>query len=301
MSHGNSKSAVLMALGSNATIAISKFVAAFWTSSGAMMAEAIHSSADCLNQIFLLIGMKRAEMPDCKQHPLGHGREVFFWSLMVAMLLFFVGGAYSIMEGYHRLMNPEPLEHATIAVVILVIAVILEGLSLKGALKALKPERGNDSLFAWAKKTKDTNLLIVTGEDIAALAGLILALVAVGLTVLTGNPMFDALGSMVIGGLLVAMAVTLTKELHSLSIGESAGDAYDEVVRSVCRNHGFEPLNISSIVHGPEVMLAVKANPLNAETLSVSQLIANVNATEAAIKVALPQTDRIFFELDNKD
>lgn len=297
MSH-SSKSAVFTALASNGAIALGKFGAAFWTNSGSMLAEAIHSSADCLNQILILIGMKRSEKPATKHNPLGHGKEIFFWSLLVAMLLFFVGGAYSIMEGFHRIMHPEPMENALLAAGILLFAVILEWKSFASALGALKAERGSDSLIQWAKKTKDTGLLIVTGEDAAALLGLVFALIAVGLTAITGNPIYDAVGSVVIGGLLIAMAVGLTNEIRSLIIGESAGDTVENKIREICGLNGFEVLNLITIQYGHKVMVAIKAKPVELKGMSGVELISQINRTEAAIKQALPQVGWNFFEPD---
>ncbi|HET8688259.1 MAG TPA: cation diffusion facilitator family transporter [Methanosarcina sp.] len=299
MSHSESKSAVLLSLGANAAVAVSKFGAAGWTGSGSMLAEAIHSSADCLNQIFLLVGMKRSDAPACKDHPLGHGKEIFFWSMLVAMLLFFVGGVYSIMEGTHRVLHPEPIEHAGIAVGILFFAVVLEWKSLAAALQALKSERGSDTLMQWVRKTKNTDLLIVTGENTAALAGLAIALVAIGASLITGNPVYDAIGSIAVGLLLVGVAFVLTKEIHSLLIGEHAGDEYDSTVRKVCAENGFNVLNIISIANGNKVMLAVKAVPVNTSGMSADDLINLVNQTEAAIKKVLPKTGWIFFEPDH--
>ena len=203
MSHTNSSSAIFYAFAANLIIALAKTGAALWTGSGALIAEAIHSFADCGNQILLYIGMKRAAKTATLKHPMGYGRESYIWSMMVALILFSVGGIFSVYEGWERYHAPQAVENAQLALIILGIAVIMEVLSLKGALNALKAERGNRSFWQWFKETHSSELMVVTGEDIAALAGLVIALVMLGLTMLTGNPLFDAIGSMLIGLLLI--------------------------------------------------------------------------------------------------
>src|SRR6201747_2547820 len=194
-----SPKAIFYALAANLGIAVCKFAAAAFTSSGAMFAEAIHSTADCGNQILLLFGLKQAREPASPLHPLGAGRAIYFYSLIVALLLFFVGGAFSVYEGVHRVMVQEPLSHAFVAIGVLGISVVLETLSLMGALREIRKNNPGKSMWRWFRETRESELLVVAGEDIAALAGLAIAFVAVVLTVITGNPLFDALGSIGIG------------------------------------------------------------------------------------------------------
>ncbi len=199
MSQNNSTKAVLYAFSANLGIAVAKTGAAVWTGSGSMLAEAIHSYADCGNQILLLIGMKRSVKEATQKHPMGFERETYIWSMMVAIILFSVGGVFAVYEGWERYLNPHTIENAKIALMVLAVAVVMEGFSLKGALDAMAEEKGDKSLWQWFKHTHSSELMVVTGEDIAALLGLVIALVTLGLAVWTGNTAFDAIGSILIG------------------------------------------------------------------------------------------------------
>lgn len=298
MSHSNSSKAIFYAFVANLGIAVAKTGAAVWTGSGSMLAEAIHSFADCGNQVLLFIGMKRSEKLATRKHPMGFERESYIWSMMVAITLFSVGGLFSIYEGWLRFSEPHAVENAKIALVILLIAVFMEALSLKGALTAMKAERGSRSLWQWFKETPSSELMVVTGEDIAALAGLIIAMLTLGMTLWSGNPAYDAMGSMLIGLLLVIVAALVGKEVHSLLIGESA----EELRSNVEQYLAAEPtvirvLNIWAINHGNSVMLAIKAE-FDPE-LKVGQAVASINVMELRIKEMYPRVKWIFFELDN--
>ena len=211
MSHGSNGSvrAILYALGANFGIAVAKFVAAAWTGSGSMLAEAIHSTADCFNQLLLLLGMRQAKRPESEEHPLGHHRVVYFWSMIVALLLFFMGGAFSVYEGIERLLHPQPLKHAAVAMVVLGVAVVLEAFSLWGAMKIIRGQAAGKPFLRWFRETRQSELMVVAGEDIAALGGLVLAFIAVLLAMWTGNPLFDSLGSIAVGVLLVVVAIAI--------------------------------------------------------------------------------------------
>jgi len=202
MSANNSTKAVLYAFSANLGIAVAKTGAALWTGSGSLLAEAIHSYADCGNQVLLLVGMKRSVREATQKHPMGYERESYIWSMMVAFVLFSVGGVFAVYEGVDHLIHAHKVENANIALIVLLVSVLLEGFSLKGALSAMAEERGERSLWQWFKETHSGELMVVTGEDIAALVGLVIALICLGLTVLTGNTVFDAVGSMLIGGLV---------------------------------------------------------------------------------------------------
>jgi cation diffusion facilitator family transporter len=191
--------AIFMALGANALIAVCKFGAAAFTGSGAMLAEAIHSLADCLNQLLLLWGMRQAQDPVSELHPLGAGRVSYFYSMLVALLLFFVGGAFSVYEGIHRLLHHEPLSYPYVAIAVLVVSICLEGASLMGAIKQIRQRHATKPLWRWFRETRESELLVVAGEDTAALAGLAIALIAIVCSMVTGSPVYDACGYIGIG------------------------------------------------------------------------------------------------------
>jgi cation diffusion facilitator family transporter len=218
MSKSNSTKAVFAALTGNALITLLKFIAAFFTKSTSMMAEAIHSSADCLNQIFLLVGNKRTNKDNDENHPFGYGREEFFWAFMVAILLFFGGAAFSIYEGIEKLSHPEPIKHFWWAISVLGISVLIEAKSFKIAYDEMKKTSGK-GLLKSVKDSIDINLVVIILEDAAALLGLSVALVCTILSLI--NPIFDALGSIAIGIILCYVSYSLVNELRKLIIGES--------------------------------------------------------------------------------
>jgi cation diffusion facilitator family transporter len=300
MSGINSTKAVLYAFAANLGIALAKTGAAVWTGSGSMLAEAIHSYADCGNQVLLLIGMKRSGKEATPKHPMGYGRESYIWSMMVAFILFSVGGVFAVHEGWDRYLHSHAIENANIALLVLLIAVVMEAISLKGALTAMKEEKGNQTVWQWFKSTHSSELMVVTGEDIAALLGLVIALVTLGLAVLTGNTAFDAFGSMLIGLLLIIVAAVVGAEVHSLLIGESAEDiranvqSYLEEQPCVVR-----VLNIWAINHGNSVMLSIKAELT--PDMTVLTAVNEINAMEWQIKQAHNRVKWIFFEIDNDD
>ncbi len=300
MSQNNSTKAVLYAFTANLGIALAKTGAAVWTGSGSMLAEAIHSYADCGNQVLLLIGMKRSGKEATQKHPMGYERESYIWSMMVAFILFSVGGVFAVHEGWDRFIHPHEIENANIALLVLVVAVGMEAFSLKGALSAMAEEKGDKSLWQWFKQTHSSELMVVTGEDIAALVGLVIALVTLGLAVLTGNTAFDAVGSMLIGLLLIVVAGVVGTEVHSLLIGESADDirggvqGYLEAQPCVLR-----VFNIWAINHGNSVMVSIKAE-LKPE-MTVLNAVNEINAMERQIKQTHSRVKWIFFEIDNDD
>ena len=221
--------AILYAFAANLGIAAAKTGAAFWTGSSSLLAEAIHSFADCGNQVLLFIGMKRSEKEATRKHPMGFGRESYIWSMMVAFILFSVGGIFSIHEGWQRYTHPHTVENEGVALLVLLIALGLEAFSLTGALAAMQQEKGTRSLWQWFKETQSSELMVVTGEDVAALAGLGVALVMLSLTMITGNTAYDAAGSILIGFLLITVAIVVGTEVHSLLLGEAAVDISDNV------------------------------------------------------------------------
>ena len=291
--------AILYALGANAGIALAKGAAAMWTGSGAMLAETIHSVADCGNQVLLLIGIKRSARPATTHHPLGEGRAMYFWSMMVALLLFSVGGLFSAYEGVHRLLHPEPVKDPWIAVGVLVVSIALEAGSLWGALKIIRARQGTRTFWQWFQATRQSELMVVAGEDIAALGGLAFALVALLLAIATGNPIFDALGSLVIGLLLIIVAMLLVREVKSMIIGESADPlVHAEIEQFIAaRAEVAEIYNLITLQWGEYIVVAVKARMQ--EIGDVAALIRDINACEAALKQKFPAVRWMFFEPDD--
>ena len=292
--------AILYAFAANLSIAAAKTGAAFWTGSGSLLAEAIHSYADCGNQVLLFIGMKRSEKEATRKHPMGFGRESYIWSMMVAFILFSVGGVFSIHEGWQRYIDPHSVENEGVAVLVLLIALGLEYFSLKGALAAMQQEKGTHSLWQWFKETQSSELMVVTGEDLAALAGLGIALVMLGLTMVTGNTVYDAAGSILIGFLLITVAVVVGTEVHSLLLGEAAEDISDNVQHYLeSQPCVLKVLNVWAINHGNNVMVTIKAE-LQPD-MTVMSAVDEINAMERQIKKTHARIKWIFFEIDNAD
>lgn len=290
--------AIFYALGANGGIAIAKFSAALFTGSGAMLAEAIHSLADCANQVFLLIGMKQAKRPVDDGHPMGYGRVVYFWAMMVALLLFFVGGAFSVMEGIDHLRHPEPIKSVTIALIVLGVSVLLEAFSLYGAMKEINRIANGKKFFAWFRETRQSELMVVAGEDIAALAGLAVAFVAVSATALTGNPMWDALGSITVGVLLMVVALFVTREVKAMITGESAAPDVRQAILAHIEAHPAvdSVINLITLQWGEQLMVAVQAKMHRQD--SDLALVDAINAVEATIQSRWPQAKWVFFEPD---
>lgn len=293
------KKAIYYALAANAGIALTKTAAALVTGSTSMTAEAIHSYADCGNQILLLLGMKKAAAPASELHPLGYGKVSYFWSFLVALLLFSVGGLVSVYEGSHKLLHPEPLQYPWIAIAVLGIGAALESFSLYGALKEVKGYRGTRSLYRWFRETRQSELMVVIGEDIAALMGLTVALVFVSLSLITGNAIFDAVGSIVIGVLLIAIALMITLEIKSLIIGESADDAFKSALKAFFAKKypNIEILNLITQHHGRDIVLAIKAR-FRRWPKTARRLVDDINGAEKAIRSEFSEVRFIFFEPD---
>ena len=302
MSAGNEGSvrAILYALGANFGIAVSKFGAAWWTNSGSMLAEAIHSTADCVNQLLLLLGMKEAKRPESADHPLGHHRVTYFWSMIVALLLFFMGGAFSVYEGIERLRHPHPLENGLVALAVLGVAVVLEAFSLAGAMREIRKTADGKDFLRWFRETRESELMVVAGEDIAALAGLTFAFIAVAAALATGNPLWDAAGTIGVGIVLMVIAVLVMIEVKALIVGESAAPEQREAVQRfvAAQPEVAEVLNVITLAWGDKVVIAVKARMAEAEAISGAELVDRINAVEARMQAEFPQAKWVFFEPD---
>jgi cation diffusion facilitator family transporter len=290
--------AVLYALGANFGIFVAKSVAAAITGSSSMLAEAIHSLADCGNQGLLLLGMHQARRPPSREHPLGYGNVVYFWAFLVSVLLFTVGGVFSIYEGAHKLSTPAPLAWPGVAVAVLLVAVVLESFSLLGCVREIRKVSHGRSLWRFFRESRNTELIVVLAEDIAALLGLTLALVAVALTFITGNPAFDAAGSIAVGVLLIAVAVLLAVEIKALITGQSAEPLLRAGIHAFLagRPEVAEVLSLLTLQMGDGIMVAVKARM---DASSARALVDAINRVESDLRGTFPEVRWIFFEPDD--
>jgi cation diffusion facilitator family transporter len=300
---GDSVKTIFYALGANFAIFCTKAVAAWMTGSSAMLAEAVHSLADCGNQGLLLLGMKRAKRAPSPDYPLGYGKEIYFWSFLVALMLFSVGGLFSLYEGWHKLhAAPTTLASPWIAIGVLAFGIVAEAVSMRACLGEVNKARGGQSLWRWFRESRQAELVVIFGEDLAALLGLVFALAAVVLTMLTGNPVFDAIGTIGIGLLLVVVAVFVAVEIKALLIGQSveAGTR-----AAICEFIGQRPeigtiFNIITLQMGNDIMVAVQAAPADPE-MSTAGNIVRINAVEAALRARFTDVKWCFFEMDDSD
>jgi cation diffusion facilitator family transporter len=297
----NSVVSILYALGANFAIFVAKLAGALITGSSAMLAEAVHSLADCGNQGLLLVGLRSARRPPTPDAPLGYGKAIYFWSFIVALVLFSIGGLFSIYEGWHKLSEPEPLAWPWLAVGILVFSIAAESVSLWGALREIDKVRHGRSLWRWFRESRQSELVVVLGEDLAALLGLVLALLAVAVTMATGDPLYDAAGSMAIGAVLIVVAFGIGYEVKALLIGQSAEP---QMQRAIAAYVGSQPevekvLRLITLQTGDTVMVAVKA--LMREREDATAMVFAINRCEAGLRQAFPQIQWLFFEPDVKE
>ena len=302
MSHPNaSVKSIVFALLANMGIAITKTVAAVLTGSGAMLAESIHSFADCGNQGLLFIGLNASKRKPDIEHPLGYGKAIFFWSFMVALMLFSLGGLFSIYEGIRKLGSHEGLKSPGVAIVILLVSMLLEGASLVGCIGQINKIRKDESLWRWFVNSRQSELVLVMGEEVAALLGLSFAVISLAMAVITGNPIFDAIGSIGIGMLLIVISLFLAMKIKGLLIGQSVDQKVREVIVAFWESQPEieSILNLITLQLGAQIMVAVKAKMAKAD--SVEQLIANINSCEAKLRKLNPSIQWIFFEPDVED
>ena len=301
MSHESSAKAILYAFLANLGIALSKLGAALYTHSGSMLAESIHSFADCGNQVLLYIGLRQSQRPPTPQYPLGFGKITYFWSFIVALMLFSIGGLFSIQEGWHKLHSPEPIHQAWVALLVLGVSIGLETFSTMGCLREINKLRRGRTLRQWVETTRNAELVVVLGEDLAALVGLVLAFVFVAMASVTGNPLYDAFGSIVIGVVLIVVSLFVAVRIKGLIVGKSAEeDVQAAIGEHIKGTQGIEQLlNAITVQLGPQVMLAVKVRMTPG--ISVEKAVELINGLERSIKAKFPEVAWCFVEPDVTD
>lgn len=299
MSASGGNKAIVAAFAANLGIAITKFVAWFVSGSSSMLAEGVHSVADSGNQLLLLLGGRKARRRADKEHPFGHGRERYVYAFVVALILFSVGGVFSLYEGFEKLSHPHPLDNWWLPLLMLVIAIGLESFSLRTAVRESRPHKIGLSWPQFVRHAKTPELPVVLLEDVAALTGLVFALLGVGLTIITGNGVWDAVGTLLIGTLLIAVAVILGVETKSLLVGEGATDADAAAIEEaiLSGNEAESIVHIKTLYLGPdELMVAAKLAVLGEQRLS--EVVAGIDAIEQRIRSAVPIARVIYLEPD---
>lgn len=294
--------AILAAFLANMGIALAKFIAWFLSGSASMLAEAIHSVADSGNQLLLMLGGRRAKKRADREHPFGYGRERYVYAFVVSIILFSVGGLFAIYEGVEKLTHPHGLDERWwwLPIVVLVVAIGLESFSLRTAVRESNHVRGKgQSWVSFVRHAKAPELPVVLLEDIGALIGLVFALFGVGLTVITGNPLFDALGTLMIGTLLIVIAIVLGVETKSLLVGEGATDAdHERIVDAIAAGPEVEKvIHVKTLYLGPDELL-VAAKLGFASDAPLAHVAADIDRVEARVRAAVPAARIIYLEPD---
>ena len=296
---GHGTRAVIAALLANLGIAAAKLVGFLLTGASSRLAEAFHSVADSGNQAMLIAGGRVAERGPDRQHPFGHGRVRYFAAFLVAVVLFTLGSLFSLYEGFEKLRHPHELESAGVAVAILVVALVLEGLSLRTAVREADPLRGQQSWWSFIRTTKKPELAVVLLEDTAAELGLSFALAGVGLAAVTGDAVWDALGTLAIGALLAVVAVVLGIEMYSLLVGEAASPEEQAAIRQAILSTGGVAglVQLRTLHLGPEEVLVVGGLQLDREQ-SADDAARVIDQAEERVREALPKARIIYLEPD---
>lgn len=298
MSAGGGTRAILAALAANAGIALAKFVGFAVTGASSMLAEAVHSVADTSNQGLLLLGQRTSRRKATQEHPFGFGRDRYFYSFIVALMLFTLGSAFAIYEGIHKLQHPEPLTAPIVAVVILVVAIGLEGYSFRTAIQESRKIKGGVTWWGFIRQSRTPELPVVLLEDAGALLGLVFALFGVGLAVITGDPVWDGIGTLMIGALLGVIAVILIVEMKSLLIGEGATPAeLDTISTALVAGRVRRLIHIRTQYLGPEELLVAAKIALE-PGLPLTDVATEIDAAEARIREAVPSARLIYLEPD---
>ena len=294
-----SKKAIIAAFLANTAIAISKLVGFFLTGAASMLAEAVHSGADASNQGLLFLGGARARKTATPEHPFGYGRERYFWSFVVALVLFTLGGLFALYEGIEKLRHPHEIESATVAFVILTVAIIVEAFSFRTAIIESRHVKGKETWWQFVRRSKSPELPVVLLEDLGAMVGLIFAVIGLGLAEITGNPRWDAVGSIAIGALLVVIAVILVIEMKGLLIGEAATPA---TIASITQTMESTD-RVNKVLHmrtqhiGPDELL-VGAKLSFDGNLDITALATAINEVEHRVREAVPTARVIYIEPD---
>ncbi|SMG17449.1 cation diffusion facilitator family transporter [Agreia pratensis] len=299
MSASGGSKAIIAALAANLGIALTKFIAFLFSGSSSMLAESVHSAADSGNQLLLLLGGRKSRKQADRAHPFGYGRERYVYAFVVSIILFSVGGVFALYEGIEKINNPHPLEVWWLPMLVLVIAIGLEGFSLRTAIGESNHTRGSLSWLQFIRRAKAPELPVVLLEDTAALLGLVFAFAGVGLTVLTGNGVWDGIGTVFIGALLVLVAVILGIETKSLLVGEGATDEdLVKIENAITSSPEVEHLvHLKTMYLGPEEMLVGAKITLPAAT-TLTDIALAINAVEARIREAVPIARVIYLEPD---
>ncbi|MFC5140150.1 cation diffusion facilitator family transporter [Actinomycetospora rhizophila] len=298
MSASGGGKAIIAALAANAGIAVAKFVGFVITGSSSMLAESVHSVADTGNQGLLLLGRKRAKRAATPEHPFGFGRDRFFYSFVVALLLFSLGSVFAIYEGIHKLSSHEELTSPIVAVVILVVAIVLEGFSFRTAVHESRELKGDATWWGFIRQSVNPELPVVLLEDTGALVGLVLALGGVGLSTLTGEPVWDAVGTICIGVLLGVIAVILIVETKSLLIGEGAGAPLVRTITDALVGGPVERvIHLRTQYLGPEELLVAAKIAVSA-SLSTEVVAEAIDNAEARLRAAVPEARLVYLEPD---
>ncbi|WP_314505278.1 cation diffusion facilitator family transporter [uncultured Microbacterium sp.] len=300
MSASGGGKAIIAAFLANMGIALAKFIAWFFSGSASMLAEAIHSVADSGNQLLLLLGGRKAKKEADREHPFGYGRERYVYAFVVSIILFSVGGLFSIYEGVDKLTHPHELENFWIPLTVLIVAIGLESFSLRTAVKESNLVRAKgESWVGFIRHAKAPELPVVLLEDVAALIGLVFALLGVGLTAITGNSLFDAIGTLMIGTLLIVVAITLGIETKSLLVGEGAGAGdYRKIVAAITNGPEVERLiHIKTLYLGPDELLVAAKLGFSGDKL-LADVAAEIDIVEARVRKAVPTAQSIYFEPD---
>lgn len=293
------KLVIYAALAGNALIAIMKFIAASITGSSAMFSEGIHSVVDTGNQMLLLYGLKQSKKPADERFPFGHGKEIYFWSFIVAIMIFAVGAGISIYEGIHRLLEPAPIENIMVNYIVLGLAMVFEGAAWFFALKEFKKAKGKWGYFEAVQRGKDPSIFVVLFEDSAAMLGLIVALLATILTQLTGNLYLDGIASIIIGLILAGTAIWLAIETKGLLIGERANVGVVDGIRKLAQSYdNIEHVNEVLTMHmGPEFIL-VNLSVDFEDSATAIEIENTISHLDTAIKTEYENVKRIFIEAE---
>lgn len=291
--------AIVAALAANLTIAVLKFLAYFLTLSSSMLAEAIHSLADSGNQLLLLLGGKKSQRAASPEHPFGYGRERYIYAFIVSIVLFSVGGLFALFEAWQKFQHPHGIEGGFwwVPLAVLVGAILAESFSFRTAIKESNHTRGKQSWIKFVRSAKQPELPVILLEDFGALLGLVFALIGVGLTLVTGNGVWDAAGTAMIGLLLVAIAVVLALETKSLLLGESATREDVQRIRTAIESDGGRIIHLKTLHLGPEELL-VAAKIAVSRTATGEEIARAIDGTEERIRVAVPIARVIYLEPD---